>query len=91
MDCKGTFIGLAICADITKDTHPYNLVSKGALIYLCSMLITSNGYDEDTKILRDYAIKHELVVAMAHFFWGYRWMEGYGEECYLEFEWRLDR
>lgn len=31
------------------------------------MLITSNGYDEDTKILRDYAIKHELVVAMANF------------------------
>lgn len=66
-DCKGTFIGLAICADITKDTHPYNLVSKGASIYLCSMLITSNGYDEDTKILRDYAIKHKLVVAMANF------------------------
>lgn len=67
LDCKGTFIGLAICADITKDTHPYNLVSKGASIYLCSMLITSNGYDEDTKILRDYAIKHKLVVAMANF------------------------
>ena len=31
------------------------------------MLITSNGYDEDTKILRDYAIKHKLVVAMANF------------------------
>ena len=31
------------------------------------MLITSNGYDEVTKILRDYAIKHELVVAMANF------------------------
>nr|WP_303803350.1 carbon-nitrogen hydrolase family protein [Snodgrassella alvi] len=66
-DCKGTFIGLAICADITKDTHPYNLANKGASIYLCSMLITSNGYDEVTKILRDYAIKHELVVAMANF------------------------
>lgn len=66
-DCKGTFIGLAICADITKDTHPYNIASKGASIYLCSMLITSNGYDEDTKIMRDYATKHKLVVAMANF------------------------
>ena len=37
------------------------------IFYLVCVLTMGYLHDEDTKILRDYAIKHKLVVAMANF------------------------
>ncbi len=67
-DCGGESIGLAICADTANSEHAANIAGKGATIYLCSMLITANGYAEDTRILSEYARQYNMLVAMANYY-----------------------
>lgn len=67
-DCGGESIGLAICADTANSVHVANIAGKGATIYLCSMLITANGYAEDTRILSEYARQYKMLVAMANYY-----------------------
>lgn len=66
-DCQGESVGLAICADTANAAHAANVAGKGATVYLCSMVITANGYAVDTQLLCDYAHQYKMLVAMANY------------------------
>lgn len=59
--------GLAICADIANSEHIEMLMKDNIAVYLAGVLISENGLSEDCKILENYVIKHNILVAMANF------------------------
>ena len=60
-------IALAICADISNPAHPRDAAGAGASIYAAGVLITDNGYEEDTRLLQTYASQHKMTVFMANY------------------------
>lgn len=63
---SGEKVALAICADISNPAHARNAANTGASIYAVSALITENGYHNDTRLLRQYASEHGMIVLMAN-------------------------
>ena len=62
-DCR---IGIGICADTTHPGHVRACAASGAIIYAAGVLISHNGYAADTSLLKSYAARHDLLVAMAN-------------------------
>ncbi len=65
-DIQGTKVAMAVCADITHSSHPKHAAESGASIYAASVLISRNGYDVDTGLLKQYARDHSMPVIMAN-------------------------
>ena len=62
-----TNVALAICADTTHSQHPAAAAACGANVYAAGVLITGNGYDADTTLLKSYALEHGMAVLMANY------------------------
>jgi predicted amidohydrolase len=58
---------LAICADLTNPDHPANAAQNNSTLYLASAFITPEGYVKDSDLLRKYARKYTMGVALANF------------------------
>lgn len=64
---EGETISLAICADISRETHAKNAAESGCSLYLASVLITENGYQTDAALLQKYARKYSMSVLMVNY------------------------
>ncbi len=60
-------IGMAICADITHPEHPEGLAGSDLFLYSASVLMSDNGYDLETSLLKSYAKKYDMAVLMANY------------------------
>jgi predicted amidohydrolase len=60
-------VALAICADTTHSQHPADAAARGANVYAAGVLITRNGYDADTTLLKSCALEHRMAVLMANY------------------------
>ena len=56
----------AICADTNNIEHAKGCAALGADVYMASVLITTGGYDADTRMMSRYARYFDLLVAMAN-------------------------
>jgi predicted amidohydrolase len=62
-----TNVALAICADTTHSQHPAAAAASRANVYAAGVLITKNGYDADTALLKSYTLEHGMAVLMANY------------------------
>lgn len=62
----GTKIANAICADTSQASHAQIAFGLGASVYVAGVLITEAGYQTDTDLMKSYALKHNMLVAMAN-------------------------
>lgn len=58
---------VAICRDIARPSHAQRAADLGASTYLASMFVIPSDLQGDTAKLREYAVQHSLIVAMANF------------------------
>jgi predicted amidohydrolase len=58
---------IAICADLTNPEHPADAARNESTLYLAAAFITPEGYSKDTDLLRKYARKYGMGVALANF------------------------
>lgn len=66
LEIENNKAGLAICADITNPAHVEKYISEEVSIYVSGVLITENGYIDDTQVLMDYSKKFRMLVVMAN-------------------------
>jgi predicted amidohydrolase len=59
-------IALAVCADFSHERHVQQATHNAADIYAASVLISHNGYPNDSAILARYAWEYDVVVMMAN-------------------------
>jgi len=64
---KGDVVSLAICADTNNPLHAKAAHENNSTVYLASVLITSNGYSEDTAVLKNYARQYHMTVMLANY------------------------
>jgi predicted amidohydrolase len=62
----GQTIGLAICADTSKLSHPQAYADGGATIYAAGVFLNTEWYATDAPRLSEYALRHRLLVVMAN-------------------------
>jgi predicted amidohydrolase len=60
-------ISLAICADFGNRQHAITAHENHSTLYIASVLITPDGYSNDTATLRQYAIEYKMTVMMANY------------------------
>lgn len=58
---------VAVCADIGNPEHPQRAAEQGANIYLASMFVIPSDFEGDAARLKQYAVQHEMMIAMANF------------------------
>jgi predicted amidohydrolase len=66
VEAKGLRVGVAICADTARPSHPQEAAANGATVYVAGVLIPESGYAADAALLRQYASAHRMAVAMAN-------------------------
>ncbi|WP_444922282.1 carbon-nitrogen hydrolase family protein [Microbulbifer sp. CnH-101-G] len=66
LDIKNHRIGLGICADINNPKHLEQYINEGVSVYVAGVLITADGYINDTAKLCNYSYAHRILVAMAN-------------------------
>lgn len=59
-------VGLAICADTSRASHPQNYANAGMTVYAASVFLTAEWYVSDSPRLASYAAKHRLLTLMAN-------------------------
>jgi len=59
-------IALSVCADFTYASHASAAADAGAGVYATSVLISENGYAQDSALLQGYAQAHAMGVLMAN-------------------------
>lgn len=59
-------VGLAICADTSRASHPQNYANAGATVYAASVFLTAEWHESDSPRLANYAAKHRLLTLMAN-------------------------
>ncbi|MFO1042195.1 MAG: carbon-nitrogen hydrolase family protein [Planctomycetaceae bacterium] len=59
-------VGLAICADSSKPSHPKFYVDDGSSIYAAGVFLNSEWYQSDSPRLGEYASRHQMLVVMAN-------------------------
>lgn len=64
---KSQRIALAICADFCNPDHAADAEAAGADAYLCSVLISENGFSVDSQLLQSRALEHGFPVLMANY------------------------
>ena len=58
---------IAICADLTHPDHAEEAARNESTLYLAGAFITPEGYSKDSHILKKYARKYSMGVALANF------------------------
>ena len=58
---------VAVCADIGRSSHAREAAERGAGAYLASVFAIPADLEHDTTTLREYAVKHGLIVVFANF------------------------
>jgi predicted amidohydrolase len=58
---------IAICADLTNPEHAADAARNESTLYLAGAFITPEGYSKDSDLLRKYARKYGMGVALANF------------------------
>lgn len=64
---KGQQIALAVCADFCNPNHAADAKAAGADAYLCSVLISENGFAVDSQLLQSRALDNGFPVLMANY------------------------
>jgi predicted amidohydrolase len=66
LDIKGQRIGLAICADSSRLSHPRTYTDLGAKTYAAGVFLTAEWYATDVPRLQKYAEEFGLLTLMAN-------------------------
>ncbi|WP_254513118.1 carbon-nitrogen hydrolase family protein [Anatilimnocola floriformis] len=66
LSVAGHSIGLAICADTGKPSHPQTYAAGGADIYAASVFLTEEWYTSDSPRFPRYAREHQFLAVMAN-------------------------
>ncbi|MFO0979648.1 MAG: carbon-nitrogen hydrolase family protein [Planctomycetaceae bacterium] len=66
VEVSGVKIGIAICADSSKASHPAWYRASDCRVYAASVFLTEQWYAGDTPRLQSYAQQHEMLVVMAN-------------------------
>ena len=59
-------VGIAICADSSRDTHPKAYAERGATVYATGVFLNSEWYVTDVPRLAEYAARYRMLVVMAN-------------------------
>jgi predicted amidohydrolase len=59
-------VGIAICADSSREAHPQAYADRGAAIYATGVFLNSEWYATDVPRLADYASRYRMLVVMAN-------------------------
>jgi predicted amidohydrolase len=59
-------VGIAICADSVRDTHPKAYAERGATVYATGVFLNSEWYVTDVPRLAEYAARYRMLVVMAN-------------------------
>jgi predicted amidohydrolase len=62
----GQTIGLAICADSSKPSHPQAYAAGGATVYASGVFLNAEWYATDAPRLAEYAARFRMLVVMAN-------------------------
>lgn len=62
----GCTVGLAICADSSRTTHPEAYAGSGAQVYAAGVFLTAEWYRTDVPRLTAYAEVHRMLIVMAN-------------------------
>jgi predicted amidohydrolase len=62
----GQTIGLAICADSSKPSHPQTYADRGSTIYAAGVFLNAEWYATDSPRLAEYAGRLRMLVVMAN-------------------------
>ncbi|MEK6258652.1 MAG: carbon-nitrogen hydrolase family protein [Planctomycetota bacterium] len=63
---NGQTLGVAICADASKATHPQEYAEAGANIYAAGVFLTAEWYATDAPRLAGYAVPCRMLILMAN-------------------------
>jgi predicted amidohydrolase len=66
LSAGGHVVGLAICADAAKPSHPRHYAAAGAKVYAAGVFLNEAWFATDAPRLHGYAIEHRLAVVMAN-------------------------
>lgn len=58
---------VAVCADVSRASHPNTAADRGAKIYLASMFVIPSDLERDLTRLRTYAERHAMAVVFANY------------------------
>jgi predicted amidohydrolase len=64
---NGQTIGLAICADASKPSHPQAYADGGSTVYAASVFLNAEWYATDAPRLAGYASRFRMLVVMANY------------------------
>lgn len=59
-------IALSICADASNPVHAQKSAERSSSIYASGVLVSEQGYQKDTDILKNFASNHSMGVLMAN-------------------------
>jgi predicted amidohydrolase len=63
---NGQTLGVAICADASRATHPQRYAEAGANIYAAGVFLTAEWYATDAPRLAGYAVRYRMLILMAN-------------------------
>jgi predicted amidohydrolase len=63
----GNVAAVAVCADVSRPSHPQQAADRGARTYLASMFVIPSEFEGEVAKLRRYAVPHSMMVALANF------------------------
>lgn len=66
LSVNGQTLGIAICADASKATHPQAYAEAGANIYAAGVFLTAEWYATDAPRLAGYAARYRMLTVMAN-------------------------
>lgn len=66
LEVGGHHVGLAVCADPSKPTHPLDYTERGADIYAVGVFLNAEWYESDAPRLGHYAGTFRLLTIMAN-------------------------
>jgi predicted amidohydrolase len=66
LDVDDQKLGVSICADSSRESHPQTYRDLGAQIYAAGVFLTSEWYREDAPRLQKYAARFGLLAVMAN-------------------------
>jgi predicted amidohydrolase len=63
---RGQTVGIAICADSSKLSHPQAYAAGGATVYAAGVFLNAEWYATDSPRLAEYASRFGMLVVMAN-------------------------
>jgi len=66
LDVDGQRLGISICADSSRESHPKTYADLGAQVYAAGVFLTREWYVDDAPRLQKYATKFGMLAVMAN-------------------------